>query len=99
MTAWRVRWDPRTKKELARLGRAAAERVGGAVLSKLAPDPYSGTRLAGSSRVPLWRFRIGDYRVLYTIEPQEVLILVVRVGHRSTVYRDLEKVANRAADP
>ncbi|WP_434743790.1 type II toxin-antitoxin system RelE family toxin [Micromonospora sp. SH-82] len=33
-----------------------------------------------------WRIRIGDYRVVYAIFDQELVVLVVRVAHRSSVY-------------
>ena len=35
----------------------------------------------------LWRIRMGDYRVVYSIEDAQLIVLVVRVGHRREVYR------------
>lgn len=37
----------------------------------------------------LWRIRQGDYRVIYAVDDNEHLIIVVRVGHRREVYRSL----------
>lgn len=37
----------------------------------------------------LWRIRVGDYRVIYTVRDQELVILVVSIGHRKDVYRNL----------
>ncbi len=37
----------------------------------------------------LWRIRQGDYRIIYAIEDNEHLIIVVRVGHRREIYRTL----------
>lgn len=34
----------------------------------------------------LWRYRVGDYRIVCSIEDNEVLVLVVDVDHRSSVY-------------
>ena len=84
---WRVAWDPHTRKDLERLGRPAAERIRTAVLSRLAYDPTLGSRLQTSSAVALFRYRVGDYRVIYTLREREVLILVLRVGHRKEVYK------------
>jgi mRNA interferase RelE/StbE len=42
-------------------------------------------RLAGED--DLYRIRVGDYRVIYTIEDDVLLVLVVSVGHRSEIYR------------
>jgi mRNA interferase RelE/StbE len=35
----------------------------------------------------LYRVRDGDYRIVYTIEDERLIVLVVRIGHRSDVYR------------
>jgi len=37
----------------------------------------------------LWRIRIGDYRVIYSIDGDLLIVTVVRVGHRREAYRDL----------
>jgi mRNA interferase RelE/StbE len=48
------------------------------------PHPYRYKKLKGSE---FYRIRIGDYRVIYEINIDELLVLVVRVGHRRKVYR------------
>lgn len=42
-------------------------------------------KLSGASDI--WRLRVGDYRVLYQVRDEALLVLVVRVGHRRDVYR------------
>lgn len=37
--------------------------------------------------VDLWRLRVGDYRIIYEIQDKEVIVLVLRIGHRKGVYR------------
>jgi mRNA interferase RelE/StbE len=49
------------------------------------PRPYGVTKLAGED--DLYRIRGGDYRIIYTIQDEHLLILVVKVGHRRDVYR------------
>lgn len=73
------------------MGRPAAERIRDAVLSRLAADPNLGRPLRASSLPPLYRFPVGDYRVIYTLREQELLILVLRIGHRSNIYRRLPR--------
>ena len=48
-------------------------------LGKPLTGPFSG----------LWRYRIGDYRVIYKIAQEEILIVVARIGHRKDIYRKL----------
>lgn len=48
------------------------------------PRPTGAKRLVGD---PVWRIRVGDYRILYDINDGELLVLVLAVGHRREVYR------------
>jgi mRNA interferase RelE/StbE len=51
------------------------------------PDPRTlGKALAGEMQ-GLWRYRIGDYRLICRIDDQTVTILVLEVGHRREIYR------------
>ena len=49
------------------------------------PRPPAATRLVGGSGE--WRVRTGDYRIIYEIEDDRLLILVLRVGHRREIYQ------------
>jgi mRNA interferase RelE/StbE len=83
-----ISYDPKAFKELAKLDRAVARRIVRAV-DALAGDPRpSGSRpLVGFP--DLLRLRVGAYRVIYTIRSDKVLVLVLRVAHRSEAYRNL----------
>lgn len=48
------------------------------------PRPVGTKKLTGR---PAWRIRIGDYRVIYEIQDNKLIILVVYIGHRREVYR------------
>lgn len=83
-----VEYDPKALKELAKLDKLVARRVIKAI-DALSADPRpSGTHtLVGYPH--LWRIRVGDYRVVYTIKDTELVVLALRVAHRSNVYRSL----------
>lgn len=49
------------------------------------PHPQGSTQLSGGNGE--YRIRVGNYRVVYDIEDDELVILVLRVGHRREVYR------------
>lgn len=85
--SYNVCYDPRALKELGKLDKQVARRVVRAIHA-LSNDPRpSGVRaLVGFDN--LWRIRIGDYRVIYTITDAELVVLVLRVAHRSNVYRN-----------
>ena len=49
------------------------------------PRPPGCVKLQGED--VLWRIRVGDYRVVYAIREEELIVLVVKVAHRKDVYR------------
>lgn len=51
------------------------------------PRPPNAALIAGTRKVRVWRIRVGDYRVLYEIQDDQMVVLVVRAGHRGEVYR------------
>ena len=49
------------------------------------PRPPGCLKLSGSDS--LWRIRVGDYRIVYQIQDDALLVLVVNLGHRREIYR------------
>ena len=72
-------------KELRRVARPDRARIVGAI-DRLAETPHLGAALKGDLR-GLRRVRVGDYRVVYEVRDDELLVLVVRVAHRRDAYR------------
>lgn len=73
---------------MARLDQQVARRIHKTV-SALATDPRPSGCKALTGHPGLLRVRVGDWRVVYTVKDDQVLVLVLRVGHRGTIYRDL----------
>jgi mRNA interferase RelE/StbE len=87
--AWTIEFVPAAAKELKKLGRAGAGRIVATLETRIAAldDPRTlGSALTGELG-GLWRWRIGDYRVVARINDERITILVVRIGHRREVYR------------
>ncbi len=88
--AWLIRFGPKAERQLEQLDSQIARRIFRFLNERLAPleDPRSiGEALKGSELGHLWKYRVGDYRVIASIEDQRVCILVVRIGNRREVYR------------
>lgn len=81
----------RDLEKIAKKDRTGTLQVKKAILS-LAVDPHppGSKKLAGQSP-ELYRVRSGDYRILYQVEEEEILILLVKVGDRKDVYRYLKR--------
>jgi len=72
------------------LDRAIAQRIRRFLQQRVAPleNPRDiGRKLHGETLGEFWRYRVGDYRIIVTIEDDTLIVLVVEVGHRRDVYR------------
>jgi mRNA interferase RelE/StbE len=86
---WRVEFDRDAARDLKKLG-ADAQRLILRYLREriaVADDPRRfGHALTGDLK-ELWRYRIGDFRIVASIEDEKFIVLVVTVGRRREVYR------------
>ncbi|MGH7102010.1 MAG: type II toxin-antitoxin system RelE family toxin [Acetobacteraceae bacterium] len=88
--AWRIEFDARAEKELSRIGQQPAQRILKFLAERLAKtdDPRRlGAALWGTQLGDFWKYRIGDHRLIASIEDQTGRIVVLRIGHRRDVYR------------
>ena len=88
--AWRVELDHAAERDLDKLDHQAAKRILAFLHGRVAvlDDPSSiGQTLKGSDLGEFWKYRVGDYRIICSIEDSVLRVLVVRVGHRREVYR------------
>lgn len=84
---YRIRFTPKAHKQVRRLDRPVAHRIRDYLTRLDLENPrLTGKPLKGDRR--FWRYRVGDYRLLVSIEDDELLVLVVDVDHRRQVYRD-----------
>jgi mRNA interferase RelE/StbE len=87
--AWTIKIDPRAEKQFSRLDRATATRLRNYLRDRIAPldSPRQlGTALQGSTLGAFWRYRVGDYRIICDLQDNRLVVLVVKLGHRSEIY-------------
>jgi mRNA interferase RelE/StbE len=84
---WRIELSRRAEKQLAAIDAPEALRIV-KYLSGLEEleSPRSRGKGLTAALSGLWRYRVGDWRVLCRIEDGRLLVLVLEIGHRSTVY-------------
>lgn len=85
MSRYRTVFRPEARDELRKIPRDVALRIL-TKLTELETDPFGFSTTALVSQPERRRLRVGDYRVIYTVDSGELVIWVVRAGHRSTVY-------------
>jgi len=85
MKRYAIVFAPRAKKEINWLPQKIKNRIAN-TLEILAFNPYSGKALKGELK-GLFSYRIGDYRIIYDIVRQKLIIEIIKVMHRREVYR------------
>jgi len=81
---YRLVYTERAVKDLSRLSPQTKQRIG-ETLERYAETPLHYARKMVDPAMGTYRFRIGDYRVIFDIEGSDIVVL--RAGHRSDIYR------------
>jgi mRNA interferase RelE/StbE len=85
VTRYGVEVDRVAAKLLRKLDRAVQARLVAAIAA-LALDPRPAGAKALAGHPGLLRIRVGDYRVVYTVDDKVLVVLVLHLGHRRDVY-------------
>jgi mRNA interferase RelE/StbE len=87
--AWAIEFDEAARRELNKLDPTVARRILKFLLERVAKleDPRKiGERLQGILH-HLWKYRVGDYRILCSFKQEVLVVLVLEIGHRREIYR------------
>lgn len=83
--SYRLEVSRRVGKQIGALPRQVRDRVDAAILAlEETPRPRGSEKLSGGKE---YRVRVGDYRVVYVVDDEEMLVQILRVAHRREVYR------------
>jgi mRNA interferase RelE/StbE len=87
--AWTIEYSQTAKEQLRKLDRQAARRILDYVEERLAfrDNPRDLGKALSGSLGALWRYRVGNYRLICDIQDSASKILILRVGKRTEVYR------------
>ena len=88
--AWTIEYAESVQKPISKLDPQTRQKIRSFLEDKIArlDDPRSqGKPLTGPLR-GLWRYRMGDYRIICNIIDRRLVVLVLKVDHRSSVYRE-----------
>lgn len=87
--SWQIRYSPQAVRNLDDLDRPVARRLTNYIRDRIATlddSRSSGKALRGSDWGSCWRYKCGDYRIVADILDQEIVIHILRVGDRKSVY-------------
>lgn len=85
---WTIKFTDDAKRDLQKLDKPVQKRITSFLLERLqdADNPRANGKALQGKLSGLWRYRLGDYRLLCRIEDNELLILVIALGHRKQIY-------------
>ena len=86
---WRIEFLPNARRELRKLEQSVQRRLLQYLDQRViaSGDPRQLGKALSGAKGNLWSYRIGDYRIVCTIEDQRLVVVVVAVGNRREVYR------------
>ena len=87
--AWRIELSETAEKQLSKIGKPDAKRIVAFMRARIDTNNprQAGSPLHGAKFRELWRYRVGDYRVICQLQDDRLVVLVVEIGHRREVYR------------
>lgn len=87
--AWTVEFTPGAERDLKQLDPPVQKRIVAFLHERVAEadDPRAIGEALRGELAGLWRYRAGDYRILCRIEDNRIVVTVVAIGHRSSIYR------------
>ncbi len=82
---YQIRFELGAKKELAKIPKKHQERIL-CVLPDLAKNPFQGKKLQGKLE-GVYSYRVWPYRIIYKIYKNQLVVIIVRIGHCQGIYR------------
>ena len=85
---WTIEYDSEALRDLRKLDRTAQREILDYMDARIAKaaNPWQFGKPLRGGRFRLWRYRVRDYRIICELQDQRLAVLVVAVGHRSTIY-------------
>ena len=83
---YRIELTPAARRDMAGLPENVLVRVDARILA-LAENPYPRGAVKIRGEKNIFRVRVGDYRIMYQVEHNRLIVLVIRIAHRREIYR------------
>jgi len=85
MNSWEILWEKEAEEDLNRIDRNTVKKIKEKVVNVLLRNPKFGKPLTGEWK-GCYRITFGNYRIIYELHKTQLIILVVKAEHRSSVY-------------
>ena len=87
--AWKIEFSAVARKQLHALDRPVQKKIVDYLKDRIedCKSPRHFGEALSANRAVLWRYRVGDYRIICEIQDDKVIVLVLTIGHRREVYK------------
>ncbi len=84
---WKIVYKHSVKKDLKKIPKKIKSLIKRTIEERLKTDPiYFGTPLKQNLK-GLMKLRVGDYRIIYSIKKDTIIVYIIKIGHRKEVYK------------
>ena len=84
--AYKLLFDDKVTKDLKNIDKSWQKKILEAIKTKLLENPYIGKKLVGDLS-SYYRYKVNDYRVIYEIIEDEIILVIIKIKHRKDVYK------------
>jgi len=90
--AWKIKYLKSIQKEIRKINKGEQKKIREYLEDRIAnaDDPRKFGKALKGTHAEFWRYRVGQYRIICEIDDSEIVILVIRIGHRKDVYRKIK---------
>ncbi|NPA87539.1 MAG: type II toxin-antitoxin system RelE/ParE family toxin [Epsilonproteobacteria bacterium] len=83
---YKVKINKQVLKDIKHIDKKYKKKIIETIEEKIAKEPYKGKKLAGNLS-PFYRWRVGDYRIIYSINDDIIEVEIIKVSHRQGAYK------------
>lgn len=96
--AWKVEIATSVQKQFKKFDKQVVRRILKFLKEKVEADPRSVGKPLQGKLAELWRYRVGDYRLICEIQDSKLIVLVLKAGHRREAYREIAQKHRKSLD-
>lgn len=84
--AWKIEFAESASRTLGKLDKQTGKRIVAFLKERVLINPRTLGEALKSNLSPLWRYRVGDYRIICDIQNERLMVIIVKIGQRREVY-------------
>jgi len=84
---YKIEFAEKLDKQIRKLDKVVKKQIFDYLEFRVLKDPFAFGKSLTANKSGLWRYRVNNYRIICGIKKDKFIVLVVKIGHRSIVYK------------